>query len=54
MILIRHGKSGCDFSKRLTCQDYREWVIKYGEEGICDEAPEDVQRALKNANLAGH
>ncbi|MGE6204845.1 histidine phosphatase family protein [Guptibacillus hwajinpoensis] len=50
IILIRHGKSECDFSKRLTSQDYREWVIKYREGGICDEAPEDVRRALKNGS----
>lgn len=49
--LIRHGKSSCDFSKRLTSRDYREWVIKYGEEGICDKAPENVQRALKDASV---
>ncbi|WP_226658752.1 histidine phosphatase family protein [Pseudalkalibacillus hwajinpoensis] len=51
IILIRHGKSACDFSKRLTSQDYREWVKKYEEEGICDLAPEDVQFALSEAPL---
>ncbi|MYL64565.1 histidine phosphatase family protein [Bacillus hwajinpoensis] len=49
--LIRHGKSSCDFSKRITSWDYREWVIKYGEAGICDEAPANVQRALKDASI---
>lgn len=49
--LIRHGKSACDFSKRLTSQNYREWVKKYGEEGISDLAPDDVQIALSEASL---
>ncbi|WP_273849919.1 phosphoglycerate mutase family protein [Guptibacillus spartinae] len=49
--LIRHGKSACDFSKRLTSQNYREWVRKYGEEGICDLAPADVQLALSESTL---
>lgn len=49
--LIRHGKSACDFSTRITSTEYRNWVIQYGEEGICDEAPANVQRALKAASI---
>ncbi|MDO6654270.1 histidine phosphatase family protein [Anaerobacillus sp. 1_MG-2023] len=49
--LIRHGKSACDFSERITSEAYRKWVSQYNREGICDEAPQQVQAILQQAPL---
>lgn len=51
--LIRHGKSKHIDNKRMTCNDFNDWVEKYDDRGVFEEEyyPSDTLEKIEKANI---
>ena len=51
--LIRHGKSVCTKTSRITCQEFKKWIEKYDNSGVLEESsyPTVTLEKISTANI---
>lgn len=51
--LIRHGKSKCTKTNRISCEEFRDWVEKYDYSGVFEEDsyPTVTLKKIATANI---